>query len=303
MKFGNTIQISPSVHWCFTFNNPTLDDKTDLLKWCADSAVKTYVFQLEKGTNGTLHYQGYIAFDKKRRPKSIFTTDKIHWEKCRNVKASIAYCQKEETAEGEIYSNIKSPPKIIVLNDSQLYDWQIDIVNIVETQPDDRSIYWYWEPVGNVGKSIFCKYLCIKYGALLISGKSSDIKYAISEYTKSNKEYPRIILLDVPRTSADYVSYEALESIKNGCFFSGKYEGGMCIGNPPHLIIFANSEPIFENMSADRWRCNRIPGVPVHSTEPPSIARNAHDSEAIYNANALLREAQDSIGMSWLDKL
>ncbi len=36
-------------------------------------------------------------------------------------------------------------------------------------------------------------------------------------------------------------------------FFSSKYESGMCLGNCPHLLIFANFKPDLSNMSLDRW--------------------------------------------------
>ncbi len=30
-------------------------------------------------------------------------SNKIHWEKCRNISASIKYCQKDETRNGQIW--------------------------------------------------------------------------------------------------------------------------------------------------------------------------------------------------------
>lgn len=43
-----------SRRWMFTINNPIPEDHDDCLSWNA----KYLVFQLEKGENGTLHYQG-----------------------------------------------------------------------------------------------------------------------------------------------------------------------------------------------------------------------------------------------------
>lgn len=280
-EIGNTRQISPCIHWFFTFNNPTLEDKANMAIWSSDSSIKNYVYQMEIGEKtGTPHFQGYVSFKTKMRPMSVFKTHKIKWEISRDAKACVKYCSKEKTSTGELYTNMKLPKKIKILNDDQLYKWQLDIIDIIKGEADDRLIYWYWENIGNVGKSTFCKYLCIKYGAILVSGKSADIKHVISEYTKINKEYPQIILLDIPRTSADFMSYEALESVKNGCFFSGKYEGGMCIGNCPHIICFSNSPPIINNMSLDRWHiiniteaqpllleAGRGPSPPVHERE------------------------------------
>lgn len=52
----------------------------------------------------------------------------------------------------------------------------------------------------------------------------------------------------------NYVSYEAIESVKDGIFFSGKYESGMTIFNQPHIICFANFAPDIGKMSSDRWK-------------------------------------------------
>ena len=51
--------------WCFTMNNPLIsgDDLAEKLKKAEN--VKGFVFQLEEGTNGTEHFQGYLEFEKK----------------------------------------------------------------------------------------------------------------------------------------------------------------------------------------------------------------------------------------------
>lgn len=42
------------------------------------------------------------------------------------------------------------------------------------------------------------------------------------------------------------------------CFYSGKYEGGMVVGNNPHLLVFANIEPDTKKMSDDRFIVQNI---------------------------------------------
>ncbi len=96
-------------------------------------------------------------------------------------------------------------------------------------------------------------------GAIIVGGKASDAGYAIQQYIEKNGEGPKIVILDVPRTkSAEYISYESIENIKNGCFFSGKYEGGMVRFNKPHIIVFANEPPESSRMSADRWNITQL---------------------------------------------
>lgn len=248
-------QVSPSIHWCFTLNNWTNEEKDMILKICSNSSKK-YIFQSEIGESGTPHLQGYIMFNKKCRPKGLFSCDRIHWEKCRNIEASINYCRKEDTSTGEVWTNIKFPKPLKIIE--SLRPWQVQIENLLLKEPNDRSIYWIWEEKGNVGKTVFCKYIVYKYEALCLSGKANDCKYAIIKYFEKNGYYPEIILFDIPRSNMEYVNYEGLESIKNGLFFCGKYESQQVIMNCPHVFIFANQEPDTSKMSSDRWKIKKI---------------------------------------------
>lgn len=244
-------QISPSVHWCFTLNNWKADDATHIHGICSSSSIK-YIFQSEVGENGTPHLQGYIQFKKKVRPMSLFNNKSIHWEKCRSIQASIDYCSKSDTWAGDRWTNIKFPKPIKIIE--TLRPWQQEIVEMISQEADDRSIYWYYDYDGNIGKSVFCKYLAVKYDAFVVSGKSADIKYGVIKYKEKHDIYPDIIILDVPRCNLDYINYEAMESIKNGLFFSTKYESDMVVMNSPHLLVFANEAPNTSKMSADRWK-------------------------------------------------
>ena len=55
-----------------------------------------------------------------------------------------------------------------------------------------------------------------------------------------------------------YISYEALENIKDMYFYSGKYEGGCVNGNSPHIYIFANFPPDESKMTVDRHGKHRF---------------------------------------------
>lgn len=210
--------------------------------------------QEEVGESGTPHLQGYLKFITKRRPQSVFGKSfGAHWEKCKSIKRAIEYTQKHDTRVGQIY--VRNVPKIRkphCLTRDQLYPWQQEIVNICETEPDDRTIHWYHESKGNVGKSALVKYLVMKHNAVLISGKGADIKYQIAQIGAKGW-YPDIILYDIPRRSEGYISYTSMEEIKNGVFTSPKYESTMVIMPSPHIICFANFEPDLEAMSLDRW--------------------------------------------------
>jgi hypothetical protein len=242
--------INPCKHWFFTYNNYNNDDISVL---CAtfNKECEKYVFQQEIGELGTPHLQGYCHFIKKIRPFSLQLTKKINWTKAGNKDACIQYCQKIDTCAGECYSKgliIKKKLKTI----KDLYDWQQKLITLINTEPDDRTINWIWCDAGNNGKSAFAKYCCINYNAIVISGKRDDMKNGIYQYIQ-NGGIPKVIIIDVPRCNENFVSYSGIEEIKNGCFFSPKYEGGMCLYDSPHIIVFANTPPKLELMSSDRW--------------------------------------------------
>lgn len=255
-EVGNTktsSRIATSIYWTFTLNNFT-DIEFNILKDEICLHCLDYRVQEEIGESGTNHLQGYIQAKKRIRPMEAFSNKRIHWEKARSPTHARNYCCKEDSATGNYILDTVEPLDLIKPD----RPWQLDILEIISHKPDYRKIYWYWEDVGNVGKSAFTKYLCAKKDALCVSGKSSDCKYAIVKWYETKKKYPKIIILDVPRTNIDYLSYEGIESIKNGCFFSGKYECTQVIMNNPHVIIFANSKPNTNNMSIDRWVIKNI---------------------------------------------
>ncbi len=260
-RSGNTRQISPSKNWVFTYNvHMSIPEINEFKTLCSNSSNK-WVFQQEIGENGNHHLQGFICFTKKLRPKSVFLTHPtIHWEKCRDVNAAIKYCQKKDTREEgcEPYlQGIVRYRPLRVLDYEKFYKWQLQTVDKIKDD-DDRTIYWMYESRGNVGKSALVKYLCVNNMALLLSGKSADMKYGLKSYEEKNGGFPGLVLIDIPRTVLDYVSYSAIEEIKNGCLFSGKYEASMCIFNSPTIICFANEPPKREKMSKDRWKIYEI---------------------------------------------
>lgn len=248
----------------FTYNNWNEDQKTELLDWLKSRKGMSYVFQEEMGEEGTKHLQGVFKcnsgikwdFLKKKFPK-------VHWEKTGNWKEAVKYCSKEETRCGQIYKSddivIKKPLKD-PLNNKNLYDYQKEILDLLETEPDDRTVNWYWEDTGNVGKSALVKHIFMKYSkqVVIANGKGNDVRNQINKHINEDGNELNIAILDISRTVEDYVSYEVIEQIKNGLLYSGKYEGGVCCFNSPHLIVFANFEPNYDSLSNDRWNVRNI---------------------------------------------
>lgn len=247
-----TKQGSQHSYWCFTLNNYEVE-QIERIEQVLKHECKWYVFQAEVGEEGTPHLQGTICLKLRQRLTQLKAIDpKIHWEPTKSVKASVAYCTKQETCAGERWVHgIELPEELDV---EEPRGWQLDVMNIIKNKPDKRTIHWFWEPNGNVGKTTLCKYLVIKHQALMLTGKSNDMYNMISKFPNKRK----LIIVDCPRSSQDYINYGAIEQIKNGLIFSGKYEGAQVVFNCPHVIVFANQPPNEEQMSGDRWNIVEI---------------------------------------------
>jgi len=266
---GNTIsspskQISPAKRWCFTLNNYTSND-IDAFKFHS-SKYKKCIIGEEVGESGTPHLQGYIYFNTKLRPLSLFKDLGAHFEKARgSCLDNFKYCSKE----GKVCFSCGFPKPLKPLAcDNNLYPWQMPLDKLAETDPNDREIIWVCGSDGNEGKTTFCKYLHRRYGAICLGGKSADMKNGIIEYIKENGNPPDFIVINLPRSfNSDYLSYTGLEEVKDMFFYSGKYEGGMVDGNSPHLWIFSNEMPDIDKCSRDRWSLYHIVDKELHKID------------------------------------
>lgn len=237
-------------YWFFTWNNYTdPDGLAPILRTECD----WYIYQEEKGVQGTPHLQGTLCLKTRQRLTSLKKIHPaIHWEPTRHVKQTVEYCTKEATRIGKQW--IHGIDGCAQVHTSKPYGWQLDVMHIVGRDPDDRTIHWFWEPNGNVGKTSLCKYLVVHHDALMLSGKSNDMFHMLAQFPNKRK----LILVDIPRSSQDFINYGAIEMIKNGLIFSGKYEGAQLVFNSPHLIVFANAPPDYTKLSGDRWNVVRI---------------------------------------------
>lgn len=240
--------------WFFTWNNP--GSVSDLLNFIDLSDCTKYVFQLEQGDEGTPHFQGFVYFKNQKRFSTMKKLcNEVHWEVLGDLRKAIRYCCKLETRiDGPWSKGVKLPREINLINPDDR-EWQRDLLAELQGPIDDRKVIWYSDPVGNAGKTSFAKYLCVKHKALYVQGKATDIKYGMIKFLE--KGDCDIVIFGFPRTYENFVSYDAIESLKDGIFYSTKYESGMCIFPTPHVVILANFEPDLSAISKDRWdiRC------------------------------------------------
>lgn len=247
-----TKQIVQQKHWCFTLNNYSVDDITQILE-ILEIKSKKYIFQEERGENNTPHLQGYIECIKKCRPMELNLSKSIHWEKCNNIEASIKYCGKDDTRVGKIYK-FGFPIELKTIN--ILKQWQTSVCKLIDEEPDDRTINWIYDKYGNAGKTVFAKYLHVKKECIIATGGGNkDIACLISILQKEGRDLNKktSFIFNFPRSS-EGVSYKAIESVKDGLMTSVKYETSTLCFNNPHVWIFSNELPDLKKLSVDRWR-------------------------------------------------
>lgn len=238
--------------WKFTWNNPPIDFVAQLKNSFGENE---YVFQLEKGVKSTVHVQGVMRYPNPM--DSWIEIEDVHWAKCSNWRGrdGYKYCIKLDTRIEGPWTNVEGLTwrKSIVdpLHGKELYEWQKDVLDIVMGNVDARKVYWFWERVGNTGKSSLAKHMMMHYNCQVLDGSSKDCFYSIKCYIESRDL--DVVIFDLSRSQENRVSYRAIEAIKNGMFFSGKYESSACIFNPPHVFVFANFGPDMNMLSEDRW--------------------------------------------------
>ena len=198
-----------------------------------------------------------IWCEKKHRDTEFKLPKEIHWETLKDTDDVRGYCSKDDTHDGKHRFIWGFPKPLKLITPSK--PWQLKILELIDTEPDDRLVHWFWSEKGGVGKSQFAKYCVANKNCLFFEeGKKADIMHLIFE---APEDRLGCMIIDVPRDNGNHISYKAIESIKNGMIYSPKYEGGYKLFNSPHIIVFANVPPQEERLSADRWVIENIDGI------------------------------------------
>lgn len=237
-------------HWCGTLNNWTEAEYGSMVSIFSDGRASAWCIGKEHApTTGTPHLQIAISFHEKSRPGEITKNPRTHWKIANSPAESLRYCMKE----GD-YVGYHLPRSLQLIEPDR--DWEITIIDAISKPPDNRTVYWVWSDIGDVGKSQFCRYLAAKHHALFFDeGRKCDIMLTIKE---NDMDASSLVTIDIPRAKGDEVCYKSIESIKNGIIFSPKYESGHKIFPFQHVLVFANRPPRAGQMSHDRYRIMKL---------------------------------------------
>lgn len=269
---GGNIETPPSIKknrkYCFTLNNYSEQDVEHLKNGVFYNFI---IFGKEIApTTGTKHLQGYIELPNARFMKGL-TKDmpRCSFKDARGTaEQNITYCSKgteiftwgtpipTHGGKREKSISFREQLKINCLKEFESVDWklwQAGILSMLAETADKRKINWYWDDKGNIGKSFLAKYIVCAYdGVIICDGKKENIFNQVNSDIDNDIE-PKICILDITRTLEGKIHMGTIEALKNGCLYSGKYEGGKCVFTPPHVFAFANFPPKLDDLSADRW--------------------------------------------------
>jgi len=263
-------------HWMFTWNEELDSDKLVELEAFLKTFCKSYVFQEEVGEKtGRRHLQGYFETNIRKRHPTLLSTFSMKFgdvtqltiERMLGTKEeAVAYCTKTDTriSRPRCYgfpTPYEASDLQIFNNTVNWYPWQKSFMELIFNNdltlkdPDDRTILWIHDLMGNNGKSKLVKHICYNYpeeACKLSFGSSTQLRSAC--ITAGPK---KLYFIDVPRTLGkdddinDLIS--VIEDIKNGFIVSSMYGKHLqMMFDPPHIVVFANVFCPPNALSSDR---------------------------------------------------
>ncbi len=249
--------------WEFRYNADAFDGE-DALRELLKGIAKTYVFQLETGDGGYLHYQGRLSLFKKRRkgaamrlfPEGLVPNYFEPTLTSEHRKGDNFYCLKEDTRTAGPWTDkdevIPLTKQMKLFLSWDLLPWQKSLIE--ETKDFDlRKIDLVYDPTGNAGKSLFSEYMC--YKGLTEEVPPYRLMDDIFQWVCS-RPIKDIYIMDMPRgMKKDRLGdlYSGIEIVKNGVAYDKRYSAKMVRFSRPRIIVFTNELPILNLLSYDRW--------------------------------------------------
>jgi len=218
---------------------------------------KAWAFQLEQGEGGFRHWQGRMNLKVKARmlgAKKVLC-DEAHLSITSNAnRDNTFYVLKAETRVEGPWSS-EAPEKFVpwdVALMNELYPWQ-ESVRKWGSERELRKIRVIYCPGGGSGKTSLARYLLVHGIGRMIpfANDYRDILRMICDMPTAP-----LYLVDMPRAiSKDrlYQFWGAVESVKGGYAYDDRYKFREKIFDPPQVVVFTNTIPDRELMSADRW--------------------------------------------------
>lgn len=222
--------------------------------------AKRYVFQLERGDSGYLHYQGRMSLIKKKRkhellrlfqnpPQYLMPTVTKEY-----IKGDAFYATKLDTrVEGPwTDADVKLYIPRQVREMKGLRPFQQSILDDLGVW-DKRTINIVYCVQGNIGKSSLVSYMRAHKLARALPPVNDyrDLLRMVCDLPTSN-----MYLFDMPRAMNKdrmFQFFSAVETIKDGFAYDDRYAYKEKSFDCPNIWVFTNVLPEFGMFSPDRW--------------------------------------------------
>lgn len=139
-----------------------------------------------------------------------------------------------------------------------LREWQSELISDLRLPPNERTIVFCVDVVGNAGKTWFTRYYESVYGRSICipPGKKADMVFAFMSLLKSDT---KVIFVDAPRSKqGEFIQYDFLEELKNGRVLNTKYESRVIEFQLCHVVVMMNEIPNLTALSKDRYQINYL---------------------------------------------
>lgn len=252
--------------WDFTLHFK--DQKVKVLKDNLRSSCKRWVFQLEKGESGYIHYQGRISLRQKKNASSLINFfisnfpefSGVHFSPTSGevaVTNNFNYVLKLDTRIDGPWKD--TDEEKILTKQMELYEkwgnrpWQNDLKEMA-SQFDLRTIDLIYDQEGNNGKSLFSEHM--EYIGLSEEVPPYRLMDDIFQWV-CTRPIKKNYIFDLPRGMkkdklADF--YSGIEVIKNGVAYDKRHRATKIRFDRPRVFVFSNTLPEFSLMSKDRWK-------------------------------------------------
>lgn len=270
--------------WSVSGNNAA--DQKVVHEFCTTYFDK-FIYQLENtvSTDGNnYHYQGYGHLLDKRRPRSIKSLAislngqlngiKISASSTAGIAALKNYAMKTDTRVAGPWADGSRYLGEDLIQTSELFPWQHEIIDNISTRPDHRSINVLVQEPGCAGKSQFCKYMAWHHKVMTLNwGKTGDLLNLVSKNPNRHAYFFDLFRTKPKDWDKDDIA-SAMEGIKGGYFCNTKYETKEVLMKCPHIWVFCNELPNIYAMSLDRWVIWEIDAISKSLVKcPPSRVR------------------------------
>lgn len=280
-------------HWCFTWNNYT-DQSLQVIRDHFEAGTFLYVcYGKEVGEEGTPHLQGVVCLETKLRRGGVRTLfQNNHVSPCRDLAASVIYCQKE--GDFTIFGLIPSTGKRHELDRfiSAVKGGQFDLKQLRLDHASCFAKYNRWcidviadhSPERVVDTHELRPWQSHLLDLLALPADDRTIIFVVDRIGNSGKSWfthwyeqthehvqvmqpgkkadmayvlncrTKVLFVDTPRSKqGEYIQYDFLEDVKNGYVFSTKYESRVKTLYRCHVVVTMNETPDMTKLSEDRY--------------------------------------------------